>query len=184
MKDFCQKYIIQTRREIDTEKQHRDSLLNFAIAVMGALGFGVLQNDDLPKLLSHPAVGYIGISILLIITSLFWVRRKKLQQIADRWFVLWHLAKKYPEEFPNPSLESLVCPNLTRWTYTVKDTVLAIALSSPVYVLAWFSQSGPRATKFVIPVHILATIALLFRGLKDKTRDQQAHPGAVCTDGR
>lgn len=171
MNESLRQYVLQTRQEIDTEKQQRDSLLNFAIAVLGALGFGLLQNDNFTTLVAHPSAFWIYVAILIIITSLFWVRHKKLQQIADRWFVLHKIAVANPEDFPHPSLEALVCPNLTNWTYTIKDAVLSVALATPIYALVWISHPCFSLRNLIIPVHAIMSFGLLVRRLKNKTED-------------
>ncbi len=175
MNDSLRQYFLQTRQEIDTEKKQRDSLLNFAIAVMGVLGFGLLQNENSTSFVEHQATFWVSVGILVILTSLFWVRRKKLQQIADRWFVLNQLAISNPEDFPNPSLEALVCPKLTKWTYSIKDAVLSVALATPVYALILTSHKGINLCDLIIPVHAILSFASLVRGLRNKTEGHQAN---------
>jgi len=89
---FDREYFLQTRKEIDTEKRERDHLLNFAVVILGALAFAVVQSEKAQQFLQEPYSLMLEISTLIILTSLFWVRRKKLQQISDRWYTLYHMA--------------------------------------------------------------------------------------------
>ena len=82
---FDREYFLQTRREIDTEKRERDHLLNFAVVILGALAFAVVQNEAARALVQEWYSLLFEVATLTILTSLFWVRKKKLQQIADRW---------------------------------------------------------------------------------------------------
>ena len=134
--DFEREYFIQTRKEIDTEKRERDQMLNFAVLVLGGIGFGVSQSQSAQQFLQEPQALVIEIPALVIITSLFWVRYKKLKQIADRWFTLYRIVLRYfGRELAEEMLEGLVCKNLTEWRYILKDFVLNIALCLPVYAL-------------------------------------------------
>lgn len=170
MEGFLCSYFIQTRQEIDTEKRERDNLLNFAIAVIGAIAFGILQSPDPWKIFDHHLSGWFGVSLLLMVTSLFWIRRKKLQQVADRWYVLGHLAKTYPSDFPKYSLESMVCPRLESKYYTFKDFFLAFAFSTPVYILLIYKNSlvGCLFAGF----HLGALLLLITPGLKNDTNEK------------
>jgi hypothetical protein len=107
--DFLREYFLQTRREIDAEKESRDRLLNFIILAIGAVGFTMFQSEKADTLLAHPCALIIELSILVTITALFWLRRKKLQQIADRWFVLGNLLSRHFDEIAiEESLEAIV----------------------------------------------------------------------------
>lgn len=133
---FMKEHFIQTRKEIDTEKHERDQMLNFAIVVLGAIGFAIIQKGVSQTLLQEPQALLIETPALIIISSLFWIRYKKLHQIADRWFVLYrmacqHLGKDKAEEM----LEAVVVKGLIKWRYISKDFILNLALSLPIYGL-------------------------------------------------
>lgn len=166
MNESLRQYVQQTRQEIDTEKRQRDSLLYFALLALGALGYGLFENENIDALIEHPVTIGISIACLFILTSLFWVRRKKLQQIADRWFVLEKLARDFPQDFPSPSLESIVGHGLKKGDYAHKDTVLSVALSLPIYVLLFFSL---QFYGIVIGTsHLVFTFLVHRRPLKNK----------------
>lgn len=99
-----------------------------------------------------------------MITSLFWVRRKKLQQIADRWFILQRLAERIVgKDGAGLLLESLVCQQLTGRRYVEKDFFLNYALSSPIYALLLvhtpgFWSDGPIAASFAVAVIIVHAV--------------------------
>ena len=134
--DFEAQYFIQTRREIDTEKHSRDQILNFAVVVLGAIAFAIFRSGDVKLLLTAPFAIIPECCGLLVITALFWVRRKKLQQIADRWFVLRRLAvRMLGEERSQLLLEGHVCRHLLGRRYLEKDFFLNYALCSPIYAL-------------------------------------------------
>lgn len=134
--DFEREYILQTRREIDTEKQERDHILNFAVVVLGAIAFAIAQNNDAEDFLRDPGSLYLEASGLVVLTAMFWVRWKKLRQIADRWFVLDRMmVRHFGPSVAAELLESVVVRDLTGRRYLVKDVVLNAALSLPIYAL-------------------------------------------------
>lgn len=174
---FLTEYVMQTRREIDTEKRERDHILNFAVVILGAIAFAVYQSETAQRFLFEPVSLVIQCTALVVITSLFWVRWMKLRQIADRWFVLHrillrHLGEKDAGDF----LESLVAPQLLTTRYTRKDLVLNYALSSPVYCLLiahcyiGFTRVEPMLIAFplaVILAHIIISEMVLNRVLEN-----------------
>ncbi len=177
MGEFEQAYFIQTRQEIDTEKRERDRILNFAVLVLGAIGFAIAQSKHAQDFLEQAKAFMIEIPALVIISSLFWVRHKKLQQISDRWFVLHRLLTRWlPKRDADEMLESVVVKSLPQWRYTAKDFVLNIALCSPLYallVLQLFKgvssgQSWRVAIAFCVVVsHLALSCAILARRLSD-----------------
>ena len=173
MSDFDREYFLQTRREIDTEKQERDHILNFAVIVLGAMAFAVAQNDKAIEFLSSVEALSLEGSALVVLTALFWTRWKKLRQIADRWLVLHRMLEKEPDSATaGLSLESIVVGRLeTRW-YLQKDVVLNLALCVPVYALlvaqAWTGYSSGHLWRYWTPVglvliHGVGSSALLLR---------------------
>jgi hypothetical protein len=110
-------YIIQTRREIDIEKQERNKLLYYAITAIGALAIAVTQID---KQLGFFTVSWsllISVPLLFLITVLISARRMKLTQISDRWKTINDLIKKrsFADDW-NP-LERIVITGLKRKRY-------------------------------------------------------------------
>ncbi|MFB3880999.1 MAG: hypothetical protein ACE149_07030 [Armatimonadota bacterium] len=140
--EFAKAYFIQTRSEIDTEKRERDQMLNFAILVLGAIGFAICGSGEAQTFLRQPEALAVEVPALAIVSSLLWVRRKKLQQIADRWFVLERMAlRHFGQKSTGEMLEGVVCRNLTTWRYIAKDFVLNFILSSPIYGLLILQMS-------------------------------------------
>ncbi|MBU0513141.1 MAG: hypothetical protein KJ621_00085 [Proteobacteria bacterium] len=176
---FFREYFIQTRKEIDTEKRERDRILNVIVIVLGAIGFGLAQGDKGYHILYQPYAIIIEISILIIITSLFWVRRKKIEQISDRWFVLYHIFIKYfQKDSSDIFLERIVYEGFKKRRYVRKDFVLNISLSLPIYglltlsILYSFWLTNNFFLKILIAAvliifHFVISSLILYRKLKD-----------------
>ncbi|MCK4607109.1 MAG: hypothetical protein KAU35_07430 [candidate division Zixibacteria bacterium] len=161
LESFDLEYFTQSRKEIDTEKRERDHLLNFAVIILGALCFSFIRSADAQGYLISSDALYLVISALVIVTSLFWVRWKKLQQIADRWFVLNRmLVRKYGQEFVKERLEGIAVEDLKTRRYIMKDLVLNYALSFPFYGLLLsqcMNASDPSWTfNWLAPLAIIA----------------------------
>ena len=175
--DFEKSYFIQTRSEINTEKKERDQMLNFAVLVLGAVGFSIAQFEAARKYLQSNEGFGILVSALIIISSLFWIRHKKLRQIADRWYVLRRLIFYwYGSEKTSEMLEGLVYKNLPTSRYTIKDVVLNISLSSPIYWLLYQQFMSAQSigenwrvfsTVGVLILHIVFSFLILGRKIKD-----------------
>jgi len=166
---FVREYFIQTRKEIDTEKRERDQILNFAVLILGAIGFAIFQSETAQEFLQQPKALTVELPALVIITSLFWIRRKKLQQIADRWFVLHRLAERYfDKEDIEMMLEEIVLKKFLKRTYVRKDFFLNIALCLPIYgllilqLLDGFHKDQLWRTIFIIIIVILHSIFSFF----------------------
>lgn len=133
---FIIAYFIQTRKEIDTEKRERDQMLNFAVLVLGAIAFAISQSETAQEFLKKPEALALEIPAIVIISTLFWIRYKKLQQISDRWYTLHRLALRYfGKERVEEMLEGVVVKYLPTWRYIRKDFILNFAFSLPVYGL-------------------------------------------------
>lgn len=174
--EFEREYFVQTRKEIDTEKRERDQLLNFAVIVLGALGFAVVQSEKAMEFLKQPHSLMFEVSTLVILTSLFWVRRKKLQQIADRWYTLYRMeVKRLGKQRADQLMEAVVIRGFEKARYIRKDVVLNIALSLPIYTLLFVSAFGltlPAIICILIPALIVAVHASFsFALLATKMRD-------------
>ncbi len=153
--DFLREYFLQTRREIDAEKSSRDQILNFVIISLGAIGFAIFQSSNI---LSNPHSIAVESSLLVFITSLFWLRRKKLQQISDRWIVLEGLLHTRIRFLPiENSLETIVLQGLKSFKYSIKDFILCICVSCPIYAVIVFSLT----TWISLPTNILITVGII-----------------------
>jgi len=156
--DFQRAYFIQTRQEIDTDKKIRDTTLNFAVFVLGAVGFVVLKSDNAGDFVRSTNGFVLSLSALLIITSLFYARREKMTQIVDRWFVLHHLLKQNPDWLGTEcTLEALVSigfsePRRRLQRYITKDFWLSTAFCCPLF---------PATVLFQPVVGLLVTLAFL-----------------------
>jgi hypothetical protein len=187
LSDFDREYFLQTRKEIDTEKRERDHLLNFAVVILGALAFAVVQSETAKQFLQEPYSLMFEISTLSILTSLFWVRRKKLQQISDRWYTLYHMVLSNMDmEWLSQSMEAAVIKGFAKARYIRKDLALNIALSLPIYTLVFVSSRGlpfhsalsSIAGALIVAGHLAVSCVLLATRLKDP------FPVKLETDGK
>ena len=175
MKDFKQDYFLRTRQEIDAEKHSRDTILNVIIIVLGAVGFALFQSGNAEVLLKHPISFVLEVTILVTIPGLFWLRRKKLHQIADRWFVLYYLNKHHINAIPlNETLEAIVKKDLETTRYTIKDLGLCFAICCPIYGLiaaSVYEQISMHLWRVVIIIgivlfHLTIASLLMIRSFK------------------
>lgn len=137
-REFAQAYFIQTRQEIDTEKRERSQMLNFVVVVLGAIGYGIVQKDATLTLLKDPQALAVEIPALLVITALFWVRHRRLQQVADRWFALRNMLDDLIVKGKDQSgkmLEDVVCDGLLAGRYNLENALLHLAFCLPLYGL-------------------------------------------------
>ena len=133
---FIRDYFIQTRAEIDTEKRERDRLLHFAIILLGGVMVVLLRREGFVDFGASVEGIALGVSLLTILTSLFWIRWKKLCQIADRWYVLHHLLEDYlTGKQAKFFLEEIVIEGFKNKRYVRKDLVLNFALCLPIYFM-------------------------------------------------
>ena len=133
---FEREYFIQTRKEIDTEKRKRDRLLHFAILLLGGISALIIQRPDVTKFIDSTESLYIEIPLLIILTSMFWTRWKKLSQIADRWWVLFHMLEDYlGKQRTELFMEQIVIEGFSHRRYIRKDLVLNFCLCFPIYAI-------------------------------------------------
>jgi undecaprenyl pyrophosphate phosphatase UppP len=159
MPDFIETYFTQTRQEIDTEKHSRDNILNVIILVLGAVGFALFQAGNAQTLLRQPVALVIEITMLATITGLFWLRRKKLHQIADRWFVLHNLLRSRLAHIPvSETLEAIVEKDLKTTRYTRKDVWLCLAVACPIYGLVAASLHERFGQKHLVTLSLVAVV--------------------------
>ncbi|MCX7346993.1 MAG: hypothetical protein NTU78_14850 [Alphaproteobacteria bacterium] len=131
--DFRKAYFVQTRQEIDTEKRERDHILHLIVLVLGALGFAIIQSEKAQEFLKNPYSLLMEAGTVVLFMALFWLRRAKMQQIADRWFVLRAILKSGDIGIPeNKSLEALVTAGLQGRRYLRKDWVVCWAVCIPL----------------------------------------------------
>lgn len=132
--DFRRAYFVQTRQEIDTEKRERDYILYLVILVLGALGFAIIQSDKAQEFLKNPYSLFMDVGTVILILSLFWLRRMKMRQIADRWLVLHSIIKNGNVGIEEAtSLEAIVTAGLRRRRYLWKDWVVGCAICLPIF---------------------------------------------------
>ncbi len=137
--NFVQEYFIQTRKEIDTVKRARDQILYFVVLLLaGCIGLAKLLGKDAATEFSSNCL--IPLSALIVTSSLFWIRYRKQRQITNRWFVLYHIAKKYLESFAEDSLESVVCRDLKEQYY---------------YYNAILAQEFQAASRYFLSEHLI-----------------------------
>ncbi len=164
--EFFRDYFVQTRREIDTEKQERDNLLRFAVTVLGimttlfggvigalaagdkAIGKEVAENIFSSWWFYSAAVCLVFGVYPAIMWLLMSLRTLKLIQIADRWFTLYCLLLLHADDLRNRK-------EFTKCSLELK-------------AIQWFA-CGDRyvandlraALVFVIPIEIFAMIVIL-----------------------
>lgn len=133
---FLREYFIQTRKEIDTEKRERDKMLHFAIILLGGVLLFIVQSEKLLRF-SHPLEATLfELSLLIIISSMFWIRWKKMCQISDRWYVLFGILENYlGKERSKIFLEKTVLNGFKTRRYVCKDAWLNLALCLPIYLV-------------------------------------------------
>jgi len=174
VKAFEREYFIQTRKEIDSEKQARTRLFHYAVIVFGGLtAFYIdMYKDSLPNFkLDFFCMG-LAVSLLFILTTIFYVRHRKLLQIAHRWYVLYIMINKwYGLEEARLFLESIVVNGFDKKHYLTKDLALTFCLAFPIYLfLLGFSIKAETnilcLSISVVIVHIVASSLVLGRKVK------------------
>jgi hypothetical protein len=170
LNSFEREYFLQTRKEIDDEKHSRDTILNIAVAVLGGLGFALLnerKDQAVGDLIQTTPATLLTISGLVIVTALMWARKMKLRQIADRWFVLRSLLiDKSTPQTNTQLLEEIACDGLTGWRYIRKDFVFVLAISTPFYVI--LVMNGVLGM-FIVGAHLCLAICIFLRRFLDST---------------
>jgi hypothetical protein len=96
------------------------------------------------------------------VTGLFWLRRKKLQQIADRWFVLHNILQHHLIKLPiEETLDAIVEKDLRTTRYTRKDLCLCLSISAPIYGLFAVSLHEQFGTKLILYILTIVMIVLV-----------------------
>lgn len=176
MSIFERRYFIQTRKEIDTEKRERDRLLHFAIILLGGVTAVLFQRSDFLTFILSPEGILVEASLLIILTSIFWARWKKLCQIADRWYVLFKLLKDtLGEDRTKFLLEQTVIDDFNKKRYVRKDAVLNFSFCLPIYLCMLRASVGFLDNKnagwailsvVLIITHLILSFLLLSRPMK------------------
>lgn len=135
LSQFEAQYFIQTRKEIDTEKQERNKLLNYALIATGASAIALAQIERSTDFLLSPWALALYLPLLLLISGIVAVRRMKLQQIFDRWNTLHGIleARKFTNQWT--PIEKTVVQGIRSRRYLYEDLALHHGLSATVYGL-------------------------------------------------
>jgi len=154
---FEREYFIQTRKEIDTEKQERNRILNYGILVIGGIGVALSRVGELLAFLKSPTGLCLYIPFLVLVSMLIVARRAKLRQIGDRWFVLEAIlkARKWPKNWV--PLETVVCRGLRGMRYLYEDLWLHLGLSmGPYLLIIWVGTSLPLPSAMGLGLLVMA----------------------------
>ena len=135
LSQFEVQYFIQTRKEIDTEKQERNKLLHYALIAAGASAIGLAQIERSTDFLLSPWALALYLPLLLLISGIVAARRMKLQQIFDRWITLYSIlqARKLAKQWT--PVEETVIHGFRSRRYLYEDFALHLGLSVMVYGL-------------------------------------------------
>ena len=164
--------------------------LYFALVILGAIGFAVVQGEKAERFFQQPFALLTEIAALIAITSLFWLRCLHMQQLADRWYILREIARQL---FNNGHVdimhESIACGRIDTTNgkaYLKQEWILNSALAVPIYaliVLTSFAQTNLSslsrlficvliiALLFVVSYRLLYCRATLGNPLKRKRPD-------------
>ena len=160
LSEFEQQYFIQTRQEIDAEKQERNKILNYAIIALGAVALTFSRVDNPLSPLRSPVALCFYYPFLLFVSILIAARRAKIRQIFDRWFVLRGILAARSEPKGWVPLEKVVCDGFHDKRYLAEDRLLHLGLSLVPYSLIGLVASGLR-WYLAIPAVLLATAHLI-----------------------
>lgn len=178
--EFEKAYFLKTRDEIEVEKKSRDLMLNFTIVVLGGIAFSLVKNENSDAAITSESMLVAVTSALYLITILIWLRLQKLQQIADRWYVLNGIIDKYytTEQEANIFLEKTVVDGLNGWGYVKKDIYLFLVLVIPMYVLmyfqvnvSWKNCEMEKAWSIILitALHFIISMSIICRKMKNRT---------------
>jgi FtsH-binding integral membrane protein len=179
--EFELQYFIQTRREIDTEKQERNKLLNYAVLATSAFSLALAQIEKSTQFLMSQWAFCLYIPLLFLISGLVAARRMKLRQISDRWLTLYDILRVRNVARDWIPLEDTVIKGLKGKRYLYEDLWLHMGLSLIVYglivsVVVRLFQTQP-AWKWVIfgaiiiLFHFLTTLLWLLTPIKLRESD-------------
>ncbi len=176
LSDFEREYFLQTRKELSAARRELDQMLYLIILVLGAIAFAMIQSDSSRDFFGEPYALIPLASALMIITSLFKIRRGKLQEMANRWFVLKEmLLRHFPDESIEQLLEGVVVSGIGQKQYVTSNVINHVILSTPIYFLLFVSAQGfslhmgfriAIAASMVL-LHLVVSSAILWRRLKN-----------------
>jgi len=179
--EFELQYFIQTRREIDTEKQERNKLLNYAVLATSAFSLALAQIEKSTQFLMSPWAFCLYIPLLFLISGLVAARRMKLRQISDRWLTLYDILRVRNVARDWISLEDTVIKGLKGKRYLYEDLWLHMGLSLIVYglivsvvVRLFQTQAAWKWVIFgaiIILFHFLTTLLWLLTPIKLRESD-------------
>jgi hypothetical protein len=182
LSQFEVQYFIQTRREIDTEKQERNKLLNYALIATGAFAIALAQIERSTEFLFSPWALALYLPLLLLISGIVAARRMKLQQIFDRWVTLYSIlqVRKVANEWI--PMEETVIQGIKGRRYLYEDFALHLGLSGIVYGLMIMTMIRlisdrqdfwPVLITIPILIHLVFTTLWLLRRFKFPDRVSQ-----------
>jgi hypothetical protein len=151
---FEREYFIQTRKEIDTEKQERNKILNYAILAVGGISLALSRVGEPLLFLRSPAALCLYVPLLFLISVLLVARRAKLRQIGDRWFVLESMlrVRAWPKDWT--PLECVVCRGLRGRRYLSEDFWVLLGLCiAPYLLIIWVATNLP--VRWALPLFLL-----------------------------
>ena len=173
---FEQAYFIQTRQEIDSERRARDQLLIITVILLAAIAVAVLCSEWAQAFLEQPEALAVHIPALAILSTLFWLRRRKLQRMADGWFALRAMAaRQFGLQQADELLEGITVRDLTRWRCVAEDFTLNVVFSLPIYCwlvlqatqgLAYAEGWRTVVSILAITMHVFYTYPVLGRRLR------------------
>ena len=159
LSEFEIQYFIQTRKEIDTEKQERNKLLNYGVVATGALTLGIMQIDKSFEILSTPLSLLIYFSLQLFIFGIVVARRVKLRHIADRWETLYDFLQHRNLDRELLWLEKKVIAGFNnRRRYLWEDFVLYCSLNIIVFgflLYSTFFSSFKSYTVMILTIWVI-----------------------------
>ena len=166
-------YFIQTRREIDTEKQERNKLLNYALLATGAFAFALAQVEGSTDFLTSSWALGLYLPLLLLISGIVAARRMKLSQIFDRWKTLYSMLQSSQFGQDWTPLEETVTKEIEGPRYLFEDFALHLGLSAMVYGLMIITMfrlisngqgHWPLLVIAFVVLHLVLTTQWLLRG--------------------
>lgn len=154
--DFFGEYCIQLRRECESIRCEINRFLYFALVILGAMGFAMVRGEEARQFIRQAVAIPVELAALIAITSLFWLRRLHIQQLADRWYIIRGLAAR---EFDGGKMtlmhEAVACERIERTkgrAYVRQEWVLNAAFSLPIYVLLVASGFAEADASFLTPL--------------------------------
>lgn len=175
-------YFVQTRREIDTEKQERNKLLHYALLITGAIAVAITQLEISIGFLRSTAALGIYVPMFLLAWSIISARRAKLHQIFNRWITLYSMLQGQVLRSGWMPLEETVCNGIKTRRYLWEDYWLHLGLTAPIYGLVTMTMApliSGSSLWWIAPVvitvsaHFYVTTRLLLRPFRLSGKETQ-----------